>query len=410
MGWEHRSTVEETDNAEYYYTTSMNIAVNVLLASPKNATGAFIYLENILPALCEIDAQVTYHLVGSAETIAYFKTRLRRFSNVRYRICDIRRDFVVNPWRALMKLTAKLRKDNELRGRIVAREIQAYLHTEEIAVYFSPSGSIYPQGLQGVRHVTTILDLQPEYFPGNFPPNYLKERRQAAEYAVKRSARLIAISEFTKKTLVETYTADPKKVEVIYLAPHRMSERAGTLVLPEDFIFYPAALWPHKNHCVLVKALGVLKDRFPSLHLVCTGMVKRKDVKAAVDALTEEEGLIERVHFLGYVAEDDMHTVYKKAKALVFPSSFEGFGIPLVEAFQFGVPVIAANNTSITEVVDGAGALVPTGDVAALAEAIEKVIGDKHFRARLIEKGHERAKLFFWEKAARETLTVLVGK
>ena len=93
----------------------------------------------------------------------------------------------------------------------------------------------------------------------------------------------------------------------------------------------------------------------------------------------------------------------KKSK---LPSSFEGFGIPLVEAMQFGVPVIAADNTSIAEVVGNAGILVKTGDAEALAGAIEKVLTDKSLRDELIEKGHERAKIFSWEKAAKETLAV----
>src|SRR3989344_1391330 len=331
----------------------MKIAVNLFLTSPKSITGAFIYIEDILPALFRTDSNNTYYLLGHAETIKYFKDSYHDFSNVKFRVFDIRRDIFINPFRALKKLVAKVRDDNRARENIIRGEVSAFLKKEGINIYFSPSQTIYPRGLDDIKHVTTILDLQFDYFPENFSTHYLEERRRDAKYAVDHSEKLIAISEYTKKTLRDKYNAPLDKMGVIYFAPHEIENTPVTIRLPSEFVFYPAALWPHKNHAVLIKALGILKDRFPKLCVVCAGVV-----------------------------------------------------IPLVEAMQFGVPVIAADNTSIAEVVGNAGILVKTGDAEALAGAIEKVLTDKSLRDELIEKGHERAKIFSWEKAAKETLAV----
>lgn len=384
----------------------MKIAVNLFLASPKSITGAFVYIEDILPALFKADTRHTYYLLGHAETIEYFRSKYRHFPNVKYRVCDIRRDILVNPARALLKLVAKLKKNNELRERIVATEVQTFFDKKDIDVYFSPSSVIYPRGLHGARNITTILDLQPEYFPENFPQSYLAMRRRDATYAAQHSERLIAISEYTKKTLEEKYGTDPGKMRVIYFAPHEIEHTQVDTALPEDFIFYPAALWPHKNHRVLIKAMSLLKGRFPSLHAVCAGVVKRKELKTELEALAEAEGLAGQVVFPGYMSGGNLRQIYAKARALVFPSAFEGFGIPLVEAMHFGLPIVAADNSSITEVVGDAGILVQTGDEHALAKAIEKVLTDTDLRNELIRKGRERAKLFSWDKTALETLAV----
>ena len=384
----------------------MKVAVNLFLASPKSITGAFVYIQDILPALFTSDTGTTYYLLGHADTIAYFKSQYQKYPNVKYRVFDVRRDVYVNPFRALMKLIAKLKKGTDLRERIIAKEVRKFFTKERIAVYFSPSSVIYPRNVQGVKNVTTILDLQPEYFPDNFSEKYLAERRRDALYATEHSDRLIAISEYTKKTIEEKYGTDPKNIRVIYFAPHEIEDTPADITLPKDFIFYPAALWPHKNHHILIKALGMLKNRLPSLHAVCAGVIKRKELKKELETMIEKEGLQGRVSFSGFVYGGNLRLIYAKATALVFPSAFEGFGIPLVEAFQFGLPVIAADNSSITEVVNDSGIVVETGNAAALANAIEKVITDKNLRAELIRKGHVRAKMFSWEAAAKETLDV----
>ena len=257
-----------------------------------------------------------------------------------------------------------------------------------------------------VKKVTAIMDLQHEYFPENFSAAYLKQRKEDYKYAAEHSNRLIAISEYTKKSLQDKCGVAPEKIKVIYFAPQEIKSGPTSFSAPTEFIFYPAALWPHKNHRVLIEALRILKDRFPSLHAVCAGTIKGENFKKDLELIAEKEGLKDRVLFPGCLFNGDLYSLFTRARALVFPSAFEGFGIPLVEAFQLGLPVIAADNTSIAEVVDGAGILVKTGDAEVLAEAIERVITNNTLRDKLIQKGRERAKMFSWEKAGKETLKV----
>src|SRR3989338_8582493 len=386
--------------------TQMKVGVNLFLSSPKSVTGAFIYIEEILPALFRAGRGRTYYLLGHLDTIKYFKNKYQNFSNVKYHVFDIRRDIFVNPIRALRKLSAKIRNDYATRETIFTKEVNLFLKKENIGLYFSPSQTIFPTGLVGVKNVTTILDLQFEYFPENFPASYLEKRRRDAMYAVEHSDCLIAISNYTKKTLVEKYDGKPEKIQTVLWAAHEAKAELVKIDAPQDFVLYPAALWPHKNHHVLIKALGILKDRLPTLHVIFTGLIKGQDLKRNLDSLIEKEEVKNRVSFLGFLSDGKLRSLYNETRGLVFPSSFEGFGIPLVEAMQFGVPIIAADNTSITEVVGNVGILVKTGDAEALAGAIEKVLTDKRLRDELIEKGRERAKIFSWEKAAEETLAV----
>lgn len=382
----------------------MKIAVNLFLASPKSVTGAFVYIQNILPALSRAGKENIYFLLGHQETIDYFKTLFKDFSNIRYRVFDIRRDIFTNPLNAFGKLLARIKNDYRAREDIIAQEVQTFLRKNNITVYFSPTQTIFPMNLRGVKHITTILDLQFEYFPENFPASYLEKRRRDARHAINHSDSLIAISKYTKKSLIENYDARPEKIKVIYFAPHEIKNTPPTVTLPQEFIFYPAAIWPHKNHLVLIKALSTLKDRFPSLHAVCAGIVKNKDLKDALEHAAELGGIAGRVFFPGYMSGGNLRSMYAHAKALVFPSAFEGFGIPLIEAMRFGLPVVAADNSSITEVVDGAGILVETGSAEMLAAAIEKVLIDSTLRNTLIKQGRERAAMFSWETAAEETL------
>src|SRR3990167_3622722 len=350
--------------------TQMKVGVNLFLSSPKSVTGAFIYIEEILPALFRAGRGRTYYLLGHLDTIKYFKNKYQNFSNVKYHVFDIRRDIFVNPIRALRKLSAKIRNDYATRETIFTKEVNLFLKKENIGLYFSPSQTIFPTSLVGVKSVTTILDLQFEYFPENFPASNLE------------------------------------KIQTVLWAAHEAKAELVKIDAPQDFVLYTAALWPHKNHHVLIKALGILKDRLPTLHVIFTGLIKGQDLKRNLDSLIEKEEVKNRVSFLGFLSDGKLRSLYNETRALVFPSSFEGFGIPLVEAMQFGVPIIAADNTSITEVVGNVGILVKTGDAEALAGAIEKVLTDKRLRDELIEKGRERAKIFSWEKAAEETLAV----
>lgn len=384
-----------------------NIAISLLSVSPESATGSFIYIKNLLDSLFALDTDSLYFLILDNANRIYFVNRFKDYPNVRYYTVSIRRDLLLNPVRALLKLWARVKKDYQRHGSVIKGEIQYFLGKNKINIVFFPSGTIYPAGLKNVKTVTTVFDLQHEYLPNNFSSAYLVRRKTDSAYAANNSDRIIAISEFTKRSIVDKYGVNPDTVTVIYLAPQKEKDGHPSLSsLPASFIFYPAAIWPHKNHRILIRAMNILKSKFPDLHLVFTGMTKNKKLKDELRALVEAYGLTDRVRFLGFVPDEDMPLIYKRTKALVYPSSFEGFGIPLVEAFKFGTPVIAADNSSIAEVVGNAGLLVETGNVRLLADAMEKVLSDFKLREDLISKGRKRAEDFSWFKAANQTINI----
>ena len=384
-----------------------NIAISLLSVSPQRATGSFIYIKNLLGNLFVSDDDNNYFLILNKDGYEYFKDKFSGYPNVKFQVLRISRDVFSSPLRAILKLIARAKKDDHAKEEILKKEIQYFVEKNKIDIVFYPFGVIYPAGLKNVKTVTTIFDIQHEYLSSNFPEKYLKRRKRDSIYAIRNSDRIIAISQFTKLSLMEKYGVDPDKVSVIYLAPQeQVVNHCSQLGLPDNFVFYPAAMWPHKNHKILIEAMSLLRLKFPDIHLIFTGPVKNKKLKEELVSLAVSCGLKDRTNFMGFVLDENMSLIYKKAKVLVFPSSFEGFGIPLVEAFSYGVPVIAADNTSISEIVGTAGILVETGNVQALAGAIEEVLSDDNFRQDLIKRGHERARDFSWAETARKTLDV----
>jgi glycosyltransferase involved in cell wall biosynthesis len=175
--------------------------------------------------------------------------------------------------------------------------------------------------------------------------------------------------------------------------------------LDRPFMYFPAATWPHKNHKKLLAALKILTDRYDfDGHLVLTGIA----MKSHGDILDEVEqlGLTEQVKILGYLPYADLPFLYNLARLLVFPSLFEGFGLPLVEAMACGCPVVCSEVTAMPEIAGDAALLFDPTFEEDIADKVWAVWNDDGMRERLITRGFERARLFRWEKTARETIEV----
>jgi glycosyltransferase involved in cell wall biosynthesis len=161
-------------------------------------------------------------------------------------------------------------------------------------------------------------------------------------------------------------------------------------------------LQPRKNIPVLIEAFARLPD--PTLHLVLVG--GKGWLFTEIFERVETLGVQERVHFIGYVPDDELPCWYNAAELLVFPSVYEGFGMPVVEAMACGTPVVAAESSSIPEAVGAAGLLFLPHDVAGLAERMAAVLNDAALSRSMRQKGLEQARQFSWERAGRETAAV----
>jgi glycosyltransferase involved in cell wall biosynthesis len=237
------------------------------------------------------------------------------------------------------------------------------------------------------------------------------------ERSARQADRIIAVSQSTARDLERLFAVPESKIGVIYHGvspayspqdPRAAAELvANKYGASKDYILTVGTVGPHKNLITLVEAMKILRERGQlSFQHLAVGAKGRK--RARLLNARRSSGLTaEDVHFLGFVPDKDLPVLYSGSCALVFPSLYEGFGLPLVEAMACGVPVVASNTSSIPEVVGDAALLVPPTQPEAFAEAILRVRSDMDLRRRMIEKGLSRAASFRWDKAARQLLECL---
>ena len=284
-------------------------------------------------------------------------------------------------------------------------------------VALSVPGYIHPDVVP-LTNVLIMPDIQHEYCPEFFSPRELDERRRLYSVSAKRATHICAISEFTRQTLIERLGIPPERVTTTHLAAdpifHPRSAARGDRrrVLDKhglksgEYLLFPANTWPHKNHETAFQALRVLRGAYGlDPLLVCTG--SPKDAHGELLAKILDARLGDRVRFLGYVPITDMPSLYEGAAALMFPSLFEGFGIPLLEAMWCDCPIVCSNATSLPEVAGDAALLVDPRSPEELAHALNRVLTGGELRRALIERGRQRVKDFSWTKFTLEIVSVL---
>lgn len=236
--------------------------------------------------------------------------------------------------------------------------------------------------------VVTLHDIQHRDLPDFFGAARRSFRRIAYDRAAREAAAVIVTSEFVRSRALELLELEPNRVHVV---PHGIDHslfRPGDEAKREPFLLYPARPWPHKNHARLFEAFATLRETRPRLRLVLTG-----------GGLERLGPLPEGVEGLGVVSSGQLASLYRQAACLVFPSLYEGFGLPPLEAMASGCPVAASDAGAIPEVCGDAAVFFEATDVAAMAAAIVEV--DQR-REELRERGLARAAEFTWEETARK--------
>jgi glycosyltransferase involved in cell wall biosynthesis len=288
-------------------------------------------------------------------------------------------------------------------------QLEVKQHLDKIDLYFCPFGALWPRPLP-IPTVVTLVDIQEVFYPQFFTSLDLFNREYHFSGSTRMADQVITISHFSKKTLVEHHRISLQKVTVAYLCADKRYYRAAEVARPPqcllpkgDFIIYPANFWRHKNHDALLRALRWLKtEKGLKIDAVFTGYDVPNGYSLA-QKVSEYE-LDEQVYLAGYVAVEEMAYLYSKAKMLIFPSLFEGFGIPLVEAMAAGCPVVAANATSLPEIGAEAVEYFDPMFPESIGLAIEKVWRDANLRWQLIERGKRRALDFSATKLAQTHL------
>jgi glycosyltransferase involved in cell wall biosynthesis len=262
-----------------------------------------------------------------------------------------------------------------LRGGALRRE----LGLDELDAVHFPLSVMLPL-VSAPPAATTILDLQHEFLPENFPRWELAYRRSLYAASARRSRIVIAISEHARETLVERLSLDPERVRTIHLGVDL--ERFSPADMPrEPFLLYPANAWPHKNHERLFEALALLRREHRDLRLVLTG---------------EHADAPEYVDVRGRLSQDELVDLYRRASALVFPSLYEGFGQPVLEALACACPVACSDLPPLREVAGDAAVYFDPLDSESIASATLETI------ARGGSSGSERASQFTWDACARK--------
>jgi glycosyltransferase involved in cell wall biosynthesis len=258
----------------------------------------------------------------------------------------------------------------------------------------------------GARLVVTLHDVTHHERPSAFSAAERAFRRVAYDDAARRAALVVTVSEHARAAIVAHLGIAPERVVAIHHGiDHRRlrpepdagdERRLADLALPERFVIYPANLWPHKNHERLLEALATTSG---DVALVLTG--QRGPRWAGLVALARRLGVAGRLHHAGYLPDDAMAALYRRAAGLVFPSLAEGFGAPPLEAMACGCPVAASDAGAVAEVTGDAALHFDAGDPAAIGAALDRLDRDEALRTRLRAAGPQHAAGFTWAACGR---------
>jgi glycosyltransferase involved in cell wall biosynthesis len=368
----------------------MRIGINALYLLPGQVGGSETYLRKLIDAMQRLDGDDEFVVYTNRENAGTFS-----LSSPRFRESPI----AVSAGSRVARIVA----EQTLLPRQVRRD--------RIDVLHSP-GNTAPLWAS-CPGVTTLLDVGYRFFP----EDWSTAGRIANEILIpamnRRVTRIITISESSKREIVEAIGVAPTAIDVIYLGIDGNVASAGSaeqtavrgrLRIDGDFLLAVSGTHPHKNLDGLLRIYERFsRERTSPPALVIVGV--RGTHQARIERLAgAARG---RVILTGWLADVELGALYRSARLLVFPSLYEGFGLPPLEAMSVGLPVVSSNTTSLPEVVGAGGVLVDPRDEAAVAAAIERTWTDEALRGELIERGYAQAKRFTWAETARKTLSVL---
>lgn len=293
------------------------------------------------------------------------------------------------------------------------RSLAAY-NTLDFDIVHSVAGYTHPDMI-GFPGVLTINDLQHLHYPQFFSQEEYAERERLYRESAERASHIICISEFTRQDVHRQYGIPLEKMSTVWIIPSRNvwqplseSARAALLAgmqLTGPFFFFPAHCWPHKNHERLVEAfLRVASDLPADVKLVMTGRPFPEDHPAAI--MIRDKNLSARVIHLGYRSPLEVRALFQGCLALVFPSLFEGYGMPVAEAIIAGKPVLCSNVTSLPELAGDAALTFDPNSVEEIAQSLLDVATDAALRLELAEAAIRRRPLFSARRSAIQTLSI----
>jgi glycosyltransferase involved in cell wall biosynthesis len=325
-------------------------------------------------------------------------------------------DADVTKFEALRAGTANLLAQSIRRPPVLTPEMRAlrWYNRMDFDLVHSMCGYAFPD-VRHFPHILTVLDLQHVHFPEFFTKEAWQVRETLYRDSTEQAVHITCISEYTRQDLHKSYGVPLDKMTTIWIIPSRAAwirleegKRRRLLAqmgLRKPFLFYPAHSWPHKNHRRLIEAFKMAEPGLPAdMQLVLTGRDFEEDHPA--HELIQAEGLEDRVVHLGYRSPLEVRALYGSARALVFPSLFEGFGMPVAEAMIAGCPVACANTTSLPEIGGDAAVYFDPQNTKEMARALVEISTNETLRGELIAAGQDRNSLFSSRLSAVKTLSL----
>jgi len=291
--------------------------------------------------------------------------------------------------------------------------IKRALRKEKIDLFISPDG--WACLSTDVKTINVIHDLNFEHYPSFFSPLVRKYLTHFFPRFAKKADRLITVSEFSKKDIVNLYHVDEEKIDIVYNAAaddffeideQTKKQTVQHLTNGVPYFIFVGSAHKRKNVERIMQAFDQFREKHANFKFVFAGSNKYwdKDIKKTYNQLKHKSDIV----FTGYISTEEMNCVLSSALALVYPSLFEGFGIPILEGFAARVPVITSNITSMPEVAGDAALLVNPLSMEEIVNAMEKIAIDEQLRAKLIQLGEERNRAFSWDKSAQQFWDVIL--
>ncbi len=373
----------------------MIIGIDLRVLAKKEEGGISQYLENLLPYLIDLGKDDTFKLFYNGwkkQPLNYLWLQKPNVKLYEFKIPNHLLDIL------------KIKIDKLLKG---------------IDVFFSPHFLISNLS-EGIKKIITVHDISFYYWPEFFD---IKRRlwhwRINPKKQINSADKIIAVSQSTKKDLIEVYGTEDSKISVIYSGidekfkplpknDEKLLNVKNKYNLPDKFILYFGKLEPRKNLIGLIQAFEELNKNFSVIDLVIAGEPGwlYKDLKKAL----MKSKFKDKIYLTGRIPEEDKIFIYNLAEIFVYPSFFEGFGFPPLEAMACGVPVITSNQTSLPEIVSTAAVMINPLKVDEMVEAMLLILNNPDLRNYYSKAGIENAKKFNWEKTAIQTLNLIKGR
>lgn len=367
----------------------------------KQRTGDETVFLNLTKSLAEIDSKNEYRLFtdeGDQEKIAGIKEKIAIKGKVNFEIVQIdsKNRFCWNFW----DLPRYLRKN----------PIDVYL-TQYITPFFVP---------RKIRIITIIHDISFNFFPKFIRKSDLLFLKILIPISLRRADKVLGVSEFTKNEIMKYYGLPSEKVGFFHNAvaedfKNNFSQDELVKIrqkynLPDKYVLYLGTFQPRKNIPFLIESFASIKKDLAGIKLVLVGNRRARNYDTRIDETIEKNSLEKDIFFPGFIEDKEKAAVYAMAHVFAFPSLYEGFGIPVLEAFVSGLPVLASDIPSLREVAGNAAMYASPGDIDKYSKALYDISMDEGLRNDLINSGKSRSACFSWKKTAMKLLKVLVGR